>query len=255
MGGGGGVATPQVDPAQEALEQQQTQMLQQQQAILTQQQSDDKVIAPFLYQSMGLTPSYDANGNLTGLAQNPQVVANQNQQNTVNGLLLNQEQQALTGTLPVNPLVGQQIQKNNQQLKDTLGANLGPGYAASTPGQTAQNNADVTNAGIIQGANTGQLSLDQQLAALGQSNSSNMLSSEMQGVAGTNSLGFSLAGAYGNAVQSAGIAQQPFEQQSSNQLQAESLNANLQAQSSAGTGQLIGGVVGAGLSAAAIIFV
>ena len=247
MSGGGGtsVSTPPVDPAQQALERQQAQMLQQQTAILQQQQSDQKIIAPVLYQSMGLTPTYDEQGNLTSLTQNPLAAQNYDTQLQVNASLLKQEQDAISGKLPVNPLVTSQLASNEQTLHNTLSANIGPGYAASTPGQQAQGNFDVNKAGIIQAANTGQMTLDQQLAAAGQNNANANIGATLSGVSGVNSLGFNLASAYGATAQGYGFATQPYQQQSQTTLQAEMANSQAAAAAAQGQGAMIGAGIGA----------
>lgn len=251
-GGSGPVQAPPVDPAQQALETQQAALISEQNTILTQQANNQKVIAPMLYQSMGLNPVFDNNGNLVSLTQNPQTQANFNLQQQVTGQTLQQEQQALAGKLPVNPLVRSTLQQQQQQLTQTLNTNLGPGAAASTPGIMAQNRFNTNQAGIIQGANTGQLSLDQQLAAAGQSTSGANLGQTLGGVMGVNSLGFNTAGAFGAASGAAGAAQAPYIAQASNTLAANQANAAYSAQSSAGYGQLAGTLGSAAILALAL---
>lgn len=243
---------PPMDPAQQALEQQQTSMLQQQSDLLNQQVQQQKIIEPFLFQSMGLNPTYDNSGKLTGLTQNPDVKAFQDLQLKVNTETLQQQQDALEGKLPVNPLVMQELQRGDQQLNDTLSNNLGPGYAASTPGQEALQNRAVTRAGIIQGANTGQMSLDAQLAGAGVGNYGSSLGQVLSGVTGVNELGFNTAGAFGQVAAGYGVAQQPFEALAANRYNYSSLGVQAQESNNASIGAGVGTAVGIG--AAAVIF-
>ena len=255
MGGGDTtVSTPPVDPAQQALEQQQAAMLQQQSQILAQQQKDNAIIAPALYSSMGLTPTYDAQGNLTALNMNPNVAALNNIQLQVSQEALQQQQQALEGKLPVNPLVTQTLQQQQKQLQTTLSNNLGPGYGASTPGEQAQNNFNVSQAGIIQAANTGQMTLDQQLASAGTANYIGSNQNTLQSILGINGLGFATAGAYGQGANNYTNAMSPYMQQNQMSLQAQMANAQMAASQQQGQGALIGSGMGAAAMVGAAAF-
>jgi hypothetical protein len=241
-----------MDSAQQALEEQQTEMLRQQQQIITQTAQQQKIIEPFLFQSMGLTPTYDNSGSLVGLTQNPQTAQIQDLQQKVTIGQLQQEQAALNGTLPVNPLVFQQLNQQDQQMRNTMSANLGPGWESSTPGQQAMNQEAITRAGVIQAANTGQMSLDQQLAASGTGTYGATLGQVMQGVTGINSLGFNTAGAFGQAAYGYGQAQQAYEANAANRYQYSALGVQAQESNNAAIGSGVGAL--AGIAGAAIIF-
>lgn len=255
MDGGGGqtVVTPPVDPAQQALEAAQADLLGQQTGILKQQAASQKVIEPFLYQSMGLNPQYDQNGNLVSLTQDPTTAANLALQRQITTSALQQQQAALTGQLPVNPLVSQELDKQRRQLNNSLSANLGPGYAASTPGAAAIAKLGTTQAGIIQAANQGTLSLDQQIAAASGGASGQTLAQVLQGTTGVNGLGFQTSGAFGQGAAGYGAAMQPYEFQSGQTLSANTATAGYRAQSSSGNMAGYGALAGAGITAAAII--
>ena len=160
---------------------------------------------------------------------------------------LQQQQQALEGKLPVNPLVTQTLQQQQKQLQTTLSNNLGPGYGASTPGEQAQNNFNVSQAGIIQAANTGQMTLDQQLASAGTANYIGSNQNTLQSILGINGLGFATAGAYGQGANNYTNAMSPYMQQNQMSLQAQMSNAQMAASQQQGQGALIGSGMGAAL--------
>lgn len=245
------VQAPPVDPAQQALEQQQASLLQQQTSILQTQQANYAAVAPALYAAMGYTPQYGANGQLTGLtlnAQGQQNLTNQQTQGQLDQLLLQQEQQALQGKLPVNPLVTQTLNQQQTAMNQQMQNNLGPGWQASSPGQQAQNLFNQSQAGIIQAANTGQMSLDQQMALAGTAGGIQTAGATTGGLAGIYGMPTSLAQGYGQAAAGYGYAQQPYEFQSQQTLQANMANAQLAMQGMAGIGNLVGTLGGAAMT-------
>ena len=136
----GGQSQPQVPPMtkqEKNLLTQQTDLLKQQQ-IMTQHSFDTQnLLAPFLYKQLGLTPTMDAKGNITGFTQAPIDTTISDQQKQITQELLDRQQQALDGTVPLDQGLVRQMDESEAQLHASLLQNLGPGYETSTSGATA----------------------------------------------------------------------------------------------------------------------
>src|SRR4029077_3033366 len=103
MGGSTTPSAPPVSRQEQDLMAQQTALLKQQQAMTQKSFDTQNLLAPFLYKSLGLTPTMDAHGNVTGFSQAPVDTTIADQQKAITGQLLDREQQALSGNLPVDP--------------------------------------------------------------------------------------------------------------------------------------------------------
>lgn len=192
--GGGSVQAPQPSMQELQMMSQETNLLKQAQAGITQSNKLNNLLAPYLYQSIGLTPQYDKKGNISGFTQDPAYAATQQKQNTLTNELLDREQSALEGKLPVDPGLITQLGESENQLKNEMTANLGPGWETSTSGSTAMNQWSQYKSNILDAARRGDLTMAEQLA-LG-----------MQGGAQSGSQ-FLMSGASGIAGQPANLAQ------------------------------------------------
>jgi hypothetical protein len=227
MGGGSKVKYPGPSAQELALQQQQTALLQQQQAAIAQGMREQSLLAPYLYQQLGLSPTYDpATGEIAGFSQLPGF-AEQNealrnfQFEQTQGLLeqqrlskllqpfqfkamgvtpqydeagkitgfiestdpldvqgreiarLQQERSlaALRGELPVDPALYQELGQQQELIEETLRRQLGPGYTTSTPGSETLMDFAQRRSMVLDAARRGDLTLAEQLSlARGSSN-------------------------------------------------------------------------------------
>lgn len=242
MGGGGSPKYPPPSEEELALQRSQNQLLQQQMAMIQAGQQEQNLIAPYLYQQMGLKPTYDASGKMTGFEELPGFAEQQQQARDIQGLTLDfskqqldyskqqlgiqkeqgtrfAEQQriqellnpftyeamgvtpkydeagkiigfdkapitpeqerakqltqleqeraiaALKGELPIDPTTTRELGQQEQTLRATLAKQLGPGWETSTSGREAMERFGQTKAGVLAGAQRGELTLAEQLGS------------------------------------------------------------------------------------------
>lgn len=173
---------PQQSPAAAAASAAQSDALATQTQLLKSQLNMQNLLAPVLFDKLGLVPTKDGSGQITGFTQKADPNKALNDQ--VQSLTLGRELSALKGDLPIDPQLSQELDRQEQQLHDQLRSSLGDDYASSTPGQQAiqdfnQRKAnvvasaargDITSLGGLANQNTatGQQTVDQQIAmALG----------------------------------------------------------------------------------------
>ena len=129
------------------------------------------LLQPIAFEQAGLTPQYDASGQIVGFTQDPMQATLKGQGQQIQQQLNQRTLDALAGNLPVDPGLERNLSQQEAQLHNSLFAQLGPGYATSTPGQQALTNFAQRADELRYGARTGQLTLGQQLSlAQGQDN-------------------------------------------------------------------------------------
>lgn len=159
----GSVQYPAPSAQEQALEQAQLQEI-------TDQAAQQKLLQPILLKQAGLQPVYGADGKtITGYEQIPD--ANADLAKGVQTALLQREQQALAGTLPVDPMLTKTLDDQEAVLRTTMLKQLGPGWETSTPGQKALQNFNTNKAALIASVNRGEITSDNAMSiATGQSN-------------------------------------------------------------------------------------
>lgn len=100
--------------------------------IQTQQAEFGAALEPLQLEQQGYRIQRDETGKPTGLQLIPGSI--QDLQNTTTRQLLERQQQALAGTLPVDPALQHQFDRSDAVLAASLRKNLGTGYETSTPG-------------------------------------------------------------------------------------------------------------------------
>lgn len=131
--------------------------------IQTRQARTADQLQPLQLEQQGYRLQKDAEGNITGLQLIPGSI--QDLQNTTTRQLLERQQQALAGTLPVDPALQKQFDRSDAVLNETLRKNLGEGYATSTPGIQAQAQAASNRENAIYAAQHGEIGYAGQLAS------------------------------------------------------------------------------------------
>jgi hypothetical protein len=250
--GGSSVQAPQPTIQEMQLQSAQANALKQATQLTTQSYKTQNLLAPYLYQSMGLTPQYGTGknaGQITGFSQDPAYAALNTKQMNLTNELLDREQAALEGNLPVDPGLTTQLNESEQQLRSEMNANLGPGWETSTPGSTALNQWNTYKSNILESARRGDLTMAEQLALGmqgGQQSGSSFLTTGASGIAGT---GANYGGAFAGI---AGGYNSPLQLMQNNralQMQADMFNSQQSNALWAGLGQGVGTLAGIGLGA------
>ena len=245
--GGSTVQAPQPTYQEMNLQQQQANALKQQQALIQQSTATQNLLAPYLYQSMGLTPSYGPKGNITGFTQNPQIAGLQSQQYTLQSELLDREQAALKGQIPVDPGLITQLDQSEAQLHNELRSNLGPGYETSTSGSTALNQWQTYRSNILEAARRGDLTMAEQLSLGMQGGAQSQSQFLTQGSSGIAAMPAQYGGMFGQAAQGYNAPLQLMQNDRQLQMQASMFNAQQSAGALGALGGGLGQLAGIGL--------
>lgn len=203
----GGDRTPQIpgpSPTEVALQEQQRSTLALQQQIIEKQIKTQDLLAPILYRQAGIQPTYDEQGNITGFSEVTDPLRQQQQQ--LQQEFMTRTQNALEGRLPVDPGLIQSLDEQEQQLREQLRHQLGPGYETSSPGIEALRKFNLNKQNVLEGARRGDLTMAEQLglaqtsANLGQQAQSfgQIMGVGQSPLASSSALG-SVAGGAGNA--------------------------------------------------------
>lgn len=179
MGGSPKVTVPGPTEEEKALQREQTEILRQQRDILLEQQRIQNLLNPILFKQSGFIPITDSEGRIIGFNENPNDPARITQQlqqqlaeaeladlplrRQVEQGLLNRSLAALRGELPVNPALLNDLNQAEQELRERLSAQLGPGYETSTPGIQALSEFAKRRQELIEGARRDDLTLAEQL--------------------------------------------------------------------------------------------
>lgn len=121
-----------------------------------------QALQPLQMEQQGYRATLDENGKPTKLELIPGSI--QDLENQTAKRLLERQNQALDGTLPVDPALQRQFDRSDQVLASTLRKNLGEGYATSTPGIQAQAEAESRRQAAIYAAQHGEIGYAGQLA-------------------------------------------------------------------------------------------
>jgi len=224
---GGGVKVPGPSQEERDLQRNQAELLGLQRQIIEQQRAQNAILLPFLAQQEGFDVTTDANGNITSITQRAEETARRQQTAEIERLFGERSLAALKGELPVDPALEKDLGVQEQELRNQLTAQFGPGYETSTPGIQALEEFRRTAEILRSGARTGQLTLAEQLGITReQQNQFSRQSS--QDVLRQSSIGdpLTFAGAFGQTAQGYGQAQIPFIKQREMQLQASQANAS-----------------------------
>lgn len=234
---------PQQSPAAAAASAAQADALQAQTAYLQSQLRMQNLLAPALFEKLGYSTTTNERGDITGIVAKPDSLKALSDE--VQGLTLNREKAALTGNLPVDPQLSQELDRQEAQLHDRLRASLGPDYSASTPGIQALGDFKQRKANIIASAARGDITALGGLA-LNQGNSSTQNTDQQIMTA----LGIGQAPLQGISMFGPNAAGYGSIVQADNQLRSQQYQVEQQASSDmwGGIGQIFGTVAGIGLA-------
>lgn len=195
MGTGSGPKFPGPSPQETALQEEQASLLRQQSQILASQQQQANLLAPILYKSAGVTPQYDASGNVVGFTENADPLAARQQD--VASRLLDRQLSALKGELPDNPQLLQDLAGQESTLRESLrrsGQDI-----TSTAGQSALAKFGQYKEGLLEAGRRADLSLAEQLGIAREQANTQKQNQYLNQLVGLNQSPFAAAGAYGQA--------------------------------------------------------
>jgi hypothetical protein len=158
-----------------------------------------ELLMPYQLSQLGLTPSFDASGNISGVTQDPtqkalqdnytKYAASQLQYQQANAPALNQIQQsfhdrtlaALQGKLPIDPALTQTLNDRQRDLTNSLRTQLGTGASTSSPGIETQGRFDLNRMMVEEAARRGDITTATQLGlgVSGASSTSGMTSADL----------------------------------------------------------------------------
>jgi hypothetical protein len=156
--------TPRARPklALAKLQQAQTALLEEQQRLVQQQAEQNKVLLPFFARQEGFDVQVDPQtGQITGITELPS--PERAREAEIRGLLQERSLAALKGELPVDPALERSLKEQEQELRDRLIQQFGPGYETTTPGIQTLGEFFRSAEELRSGARTGQLTLAEQL--------------------------------------------------------------------------------------------
>jgi len=140
-----------------------------------------ELLMPFQLSQLGLTPSFDPSGNLTGVTQDPTQKALQDSYTQFAQQQLKYQQEnapamadiqksfndrtlaALQGKLPIDPALTQQLNDSQRNLTNSLRTQLGTGASTSSPGIETQGRFDLNRTIAEEAARRGDISTATQL--------------------------------------------------------------------------------------------
>jgi hypothetical protein len=242
--GGGGVSVPPPSAEERELQRQQAETLKLQREILEQQRMQSKVLIPFLAEQEGFDVTTDEFGNITAIGKKPKTELDL-MKDEIEKAFTERSLKALKGELPVDPALEETLKVQEQELRNKLSTQLGPGYETSTPGIETLGNFFRSAEILREGARTNQLTLAEQLGItreqqrqFREQSATDLLTQQGQQVPLT------LAGAFGQNAAGFGRAQEPFIRHREMQLQASIANSQSRASMfGAGVGAL-GSIIG-----------
>lgn len=246
MGSSPDVHVPGPSGAEKRLAREQAQMLRLQRETILRQQQQQAVLLPVIAQEFGYNVSTDPEGNITHIEamDDPR----QEQRDRIESLLLERQERALEGELPVDPALERNIGQQERELRSRLRDQLGPGFETSSPAIETLNDFFGVAEGLRHGARTGELSLAQQLSLSREQQEMmrrDFRLGNVQQFGVQNPMGF--ASAMGNTAQGFGqaLVQHPMRQWRQLRTQANLAEAEFDMQRQAGIGQMVGAGIGA----------
>lgn len=223
----------------------QTKALQQQSDIVQKQYAQQQLLLPILYKQAGLNVTLDEQGNITGVteADNPLAQMEQDLQTA----FIERTQKALRGEIPLDTGLVSSVDKQEAELRERLRKQLGSGFETSTPGIQALSEFGTQKQSIFDAARRGDLSLGESLnLAQGQANQSRISDFLSRG-AGISGLPLGSASAYGQNAAGYNSPLQYWQNQRNSQNQVNAFNAQQGGGFGAlfkGIGSLAGGLFG-----------
>lgn len=150
---------PEPSGEERALQGEQLSLLRGQRDILSRQLREQSLLMPFLYRGMGITPKMNEQGEIIGFDEDPTMAADQKRNRDIQSRFADRTLAALEGRLPVDPSLTRDLSQQEQDLKASLAAQLGPGAEASSLGQQALRDFGQRRTELLDASRRGDLTL------------------------------------------------------------------------------------------------
>lgn len=207
-----------------------------------QQQEQQKILLPFFAEQEGFDVELDTEGNLTSISRRAD--PDEAKRKELETAFLDRSLAAMRGELPVDPALEDSLAAGEQQLREKLQTQFGPGYETSSPAIESLEQFRQSAETLRSEARTGQLTLAEQLGITREQQRQFTTQSSADALR-TSAIGdpLTFAGAFGQVARGYGQAQVPYQQQRQMQVQASISNR-----------QQNMALIGAGIGAAGTIF-
>lgn len=243
---GGETNVPGPSAAETALQESQADLLRQQREIIEEQRAQQKILLPFLAEQEGFDVEMDDKGNIKSIKKKAD--PDDAKRKELEGMFLDRSLQAMKGELPLDPALEESLKSGEEQLREKLQSQFGPGYETSSPAIETLGQFMRSSEILREGARTGQLTLSEQLGITREQQEQFTRGSATDALRNT-AIGdpMTFAGAFGQTARGYGQAQSPYLQQRQMQAQASSANSDR-------LYKLLGAGIGAGGSIGAAYF-
>lgn len=239
--GGGDVKVPGPTPEQKAAQREQTEMNQFMRQRFEESARREDLLAPLLYEQIGVTPQYDEAGQIIGFTKEEDPLAAQREE--IEAGFLERTLAAQRGELPIDPALRSRVEGEELTLREMLAKQIGPGYELSTPGSERLSDFFRSREELFSGASRGELALSEQFG----------LAREMagqQGVTETLNRIFGVEGFRAGSIGRAGQVASSFQMPLSNFLQQQQMGLQAGIAKSQFEGQrlrMFGDIAGGGM--------
>lgn len=156
--------------------------------LLDKQEKLQNLLQPLQLSEAGLTAQYDDKGNLTGLVQDPGIKDRRDLRNRVETQLLERQEKALKGELPINTALLNDLNDQEQRLHSVLRDRLGTDYETSTAGSQALAEFSKRKVEVLDTARRGDIAFFGQLAQ-GREAANQQYTTNQQGIQGNTQAG------------------------------------------------------------------
>jgi hypothetical protein len=211
---------PQPSSQERELQQMQLDLLKESRADQAESLRMQNLLAPHIYGAAGLKPRYDA-GKIVGFDETADPMAGLRQD--LEKGYLERSLKAQRGELEVDPALEREIGESQRLMDESLQAQLGPGFATSTPGIQAQTAATQRTAELRSAARRGELSLNEQLGLAREGANQARATTRLGSIGGT--LGLTQQRNNSQLMQGISAALGPYAAQRQAQFQANAFNA------------------------------
>jgi Chaperone of endosialidase len=196
---------------QVAAQKEQAAALTEQRDIVRQQAKVQGLLAPVLYKQAGLTPQFDEQGNITGFTENPQAAdPNATLRQQIETGVLERQNAALKGELPVDPALQSQYAQQEATLRESLLKQFGAGYETGTGGGEALRNFQTQRDTVFDAARRGDITALGQLSLQQQAGRNDVQNANLSRILSTYGMGAQAAGGYTPNIQGYGNPYQNF---------------------------------------------
>jgi hypothetical protein len=126
------------------------------------QQRLQSLLQPFQFEEMGLKPTMDASGNITGFEKIADPLSEQGKE--IQRLQQERSLAALKGELPVDPALTRDLAEREALTRESLRRQLGAGYGTTTPGSEALGEFEESRGMMLDAARRGDMTLAESLS-------------------------------------------------------------------------------------------